>query len=66
VQHKIVQIIAGESPKKPYSDERIAQMLTAEGIKIARRTVAKYREAKGILPSNKRKQFISGQSLMIA
>ena len=47
----------GEDPKKPYSDEKISQILEASNIDIARRTVAKYREMMKILPSNKRKQF---------
>ena len=57
VQEKIRQIIAGEDPKKPYSDDKIAQILKDEQINIARRTVAKYREMLKVLPSNKRKQI---------
>lgn len=57
VQERIRQIIEGEDPKKPYSDEKISQILEASNIDIARRTVAKYREMMKILPSNKRKQF---------
>ena len=57
VQEKIRQIIAGEDPKKPYSDDKIAQILREEQISIARRTVAKYREMLKVLPSNKRKQI---------
>ena len=57
VQDKIRQIIEGEDSKKPYSDNQIAKMLAQTNIKIARRTVAKYREAMRILPSSKRKQF---------
>jgi len=57
VQEKIRQIISGENPKKPYSDDKIAQILKNEEIHIARRTVAKYREILKILPSNKRKQI---------
>jgi RNA polymerase sigma-54 factor len=56
VQEKIRQIINGENPKKPYSDDKIAQILENEEIHIARRTVAKYREMLKVLPSNKRKQ----------
>jgi RNA polymerase sigma-54 factor len=57
VQERIRQIIDGEDPKKPYSDEKISRILEASNIDIARRTVAKYREMMKILPSNKRKQF---------
>ena len=57
VQEKIRQIIAAENPKKPYSDDKIAQILKEDQISIARRTVAKYREMLKVLPSNKRKQI---------
>ena len=57
VQEKIKQIIAGEDPKKPYSDDKISKLLKQLNINIARRTVAKYRERLKVLPSNKRKQF---------
>jgi len=57
VQDKIRQIIAGENPKKPYSDDKIAQILKEDQINIARRTVAKYREMLKVLSSNKRKQI---------
>ncbi len=57
VQEKIRKIIESENPKKPYSDEKISALLAASGISIARRTIAKYRELMGILPSSKRKQF---------
>jgi len=57
VHDKIKKIIEEENPKKPLSDERISQMLKAQGIDIARRTVAKYRETMKILPSSKRKQY---------
>ena len=57
VQDKIKQIIFGEDPKKPYSDDKIAQILKKDEIHIARRTVAKYREMLKVLPSNKRKQI---------
>ena len=58
VQDKIKQIIHNENPKKPYSDDKISQLLKEEHqIHIARRTVAKYREMLKVLPSNKRKQI---------
>ncbi len=56
VKEKIRGIIAAENPQKPYSDQHIAAMLSSNSIEIARRTVAKYREAMGILPSSKRRQ----------
>ncbi|MGO1375656.1 RNA polymerase factor sigma-54 [Psychrobacter sp.] len=52
----IKQLIADENPKKPLSDSRIKDSLLAEGIDIARRTVAKYREAMNIGSSTQRKQ----------
>ena len=57
VQEKIRRLIESEDPHKPYSDSKMAQILKAENIDIARRTVAKYREMMGVLPSNKRKRF---------
>ncbi len=57
VKSKIRQIIANENPKKPYSDQKLVGLLKEDGVKIARRTVAKYREAMGILPSSKRKRL---------
>lgn len=58
VQAKIRRLIEGENPKKPYSDSKMAELLKSENIDIARRTVAKYREMMGVLPSNKRKRII--------
>ncbi|AAZ18076.1 RNA polymerase, sigma 54 subunit, RpoN/SigL [Psychrobacter arcticus 273-4] len=52
----IKQLIADEEPKKPLSDSKIKNYLLAEGIDIARRTVAKYREAMSIGSSTQRKQ----------
>ncbi|UCH21209.1 MAG: RNA polymerase factor sigma-54 [Deltaproteobacteria bacterium] len=57
VRDQIKHIIANEDPKKPLCDDKIAKILKAANIKVARRTVAKYRENLGILPSTKRKQF---------
>ena len=57
VKAKIRDIIAGEDPKKPLSDAKIVTILAEDGIEIARRTVAKYREMMGILSSAKRKQM---------
>ena len=53
----IRRMITGESVSKPLSDSRIAEELAAQGINVARRTVAKYREALGIPPSNERKRL---------
>ena len=57
VKNHLKQVVAGENPKAPYSDQKIVELLRAQGIDIARRTVAKYREVLGILPSSKRKQY---------
>jgi len=56
VKERIREIIGKESPKNPLSDQQIAEMLGKENVDIARRTVAKYREMMGILPSSKRRQ----------
>lgn len=52
----IKQLITDENPKKPFSDSRIKDFLLIEGIDIARRTVAKYREAMNIGSSTQRKK----------
>src|SRR5215813_5808397 len=57
VKLKIKQIIGSESPQNPHSDQRIVELLKDQNIEIARRTVAKYREVLGILPSSKRKKY---------
>jgi RNA polymerase sigma-54 factor len=57
IRNKIKLIVAAENPKKPLSDQAIANALKKEGIRIARRTVAKYREQLGILPSSRRKMM---------
>jgi RNA polymerase sigma-54 factor len=56
VKEKIRQIVESEDPAKPYSDKKMVDILKASNISIARRTVAKYREMLGVLPSNKRKK----------
>jgi RNA polymerase sigma-54 factor len=56
VRAKIRKLVSGEDPEKPLSDNQIAQMLSEEGIKVARRTVAKYREAMKIASSSDRKR----------
>ncbi len=58
VKEKIREIIGKEDSRKPFSDQKIAQILAAEqSVKIARRTVTKYRESMGILSSTTRKRF---------
>ncbi|HPS93236.1 MAG TPA: RNA polymerase factor sigma-54 [Deltaproteobacteria bacterium] len=56
VKSEIENIIKAEDSKHPLSDQAIAQKLKVKGVTIARRTVAKYRELLGILPSNRRKK----------
>jgi RNA polymerase sigma-54 factor len=56
VKTKIRKLISEENPRKPYSDQQLATLLAEEGLKIARRTVAKYRESMHILSSAQRKQ----------
>ncbi len=56
VKEKIRKIITSEDPRRPLSDQRIAEMLKARNIDIARRTVTKYRESMNILSSTKRRQ----------
>ena len=53
----IKNLVSAEVPLKPLSDSKISSLLSKQGIKIARRTVAKYREAMAIPPSNKRKRL---------
>jgi RNA polymerase sigma-54 factor len=57
VKQRIKQLISKEAEKKPLSDQKICDILKGEGLEIARRTVAKYREMLGILPSSKRKKL---------
>lgn len=53
----IKKLISAEAPNKPLSDNKIATVLSDQGINVARRTVAKYREAMSIPPSNERKRL---------
>lgn len=57
VKEKIRHLIAREDSNHPLSDQELTEILLKENIHIARRTVAKYREALGALPSNKRKKI---------
>jgi RNA polymerase sigma-54 factor len=54
----IKKLVAAENPSKPLSDSKIALLLAEQGIKVARRTIAKYRESLSIPPSNQRKSLI--------
>lgn len=54
----IKKLVAAEKPQKPLSDSKIASILAEQGIKVARRTIAKYREAMTIPPSNERKRLV--------
>ncbi len=58
IRAMIKKLIGGETAKKPLSDSKIATVLGEQGIKVARRTVAKYREAMQIPPSNERKRLV--------
>lgn len=57
VKSRIKEIVAGEDPKKPFSDQKIVDLLKAQDINIARRTVTKYREMLGIGSSTERKRL---------
>ncbi|MCT4714719.1 RNA polymerase factor sigma-54 [Enterobacteriaceae bacterium H18W14] len=54
----VKKLIAAENPVKPLSDSKLTTMLSDQGIMVARRTVAKYRESLSIPPSNQRKQLV--------
>jgi RNA polymerase sigma-54 factor len=54
IQARIRKLVGAEDPAKPLSDQALADILKAEGIPLARRTVAKYREAIQIPPSSER------------
>ncbi|HSY05316.1 MAG TPA: RNA polymerase factor sigma-54 [Steroidobacteraceae bacterium] len=56
IRAKIRKLVKDEAPQEPLSDGRIAELLSAAGIPVARRTVAKYREAMGIAASNERRR----------
>ena len=57
VKDMIAEIFKGEDTSKPLSDQEVVKLVAAKGITIARRTVAKYRDELGILPSNLRKVY---------
>ncbi|XAW89324.1 RNA polymerase factor sigma-54 [Vibrio sp. CDRSL-10 TSBA] len=54
----IKKLVAAENPAKPLSDSKIAALLADQGIQVARRTIAKYRESLGISPSSQRKRLL--------
>ena len=56
IRAKIRKLVKDEDPEAPLSDGRISELLSSEGIPVARRTVAKYREAMGIVASNERRR----------
>ncbi len=57
IRAMLKKMIANESPLKPLSDSKLAALLQAKGIQVARRTVAKYRESLGIQPSSERRNY---------
>lgn len=57
IKKYIQESISSENNRHPFSDQKLCEILNDKGINIARRTVAKYREELGILPSSKRKRF---------
>jgi RNA polymerase sigma-54 factor len=57
VKNIIKEIVDGEDPRKPLSDQRIAEILSAQNITIARRTITKYREMLKIGSSSERKRL---------
>jgi RNA polymerase sigma-54 factor len=58
IREMIKKLVESEPPNKPISDSKIAEILAAQGIPVARRTVAKYRESISIPPSNQRKSIL--------
>ena len=56
-KQSIQELIAGENEAKPYSDQQIADLLCEKGIRISRRTVAKYRTELGIKEKKLRKKY---------
>lgn len=58
IRARVKQLIAEENPAKPLSDSKLTTLLSEQGIMVARRTVAKYRESLSIPPSNQRKKLV--------
>ncbi|HYA40242.1 MAG TPA: RNA polymerase factor sigma-54 [Syntrophobacteraceae bacterium] len=63
VKERIRQLVREEDSSRPYSDQEIVEKLERENISIARRTIAKYREMLGILPSNRRRKSSWGTEI---
>ena len=59
IRSMIKKILSSENPQKPHSDQKIASLLNDQGINVARRTIAKYRESMSIPRSNDRRRFAS-------
>lgn len=57
IKTRLKELINGENSKKPLSDQKLSEVLTGEGLKVARRTVAKYREQLKILPARMRLKY---------
>ena len=56
VRDKIQKLVEDENVHKPFTDQKIVELLKTDGVKIARRTVAKYRDQLGVLPARMRKR----------
>ena len=61
IRARIRRLIADEDPTRPLSDAQLAELLANEKIKVARRTVAKYRESLGLASSSERRQAAARQ-----
>ena len=59
IRARIRKLIGEEEPGRPLSDAQLAEVLSREGVKVARRTVAKYREALGLASSSERRQVLA-------
>jgi RNA polymerase sigma-54 factor len=59
IRARIRKMIAEEEASRPLSDSQLAEALSREGVKVARRTVAKYREALGLAASSERRQALA-------
>ena len=62
IRARIRKLINEEDPERPLSDAQLAATLSGEGVKVARRTVAKYREALGLAASSERRQQIAARA----
>ena len=60
IRAKIRKLISQEPPGRPLSDQQLVELLAADGVQVARRTVTKYRESLGIAPSSARRQGAGG------